>query len=123
MSLELLEALEEARAFEATHRFEHLSDFHVPFDSLTGSESTEFPLRMLAEREGKVALVGPSGAGKSSVIASVLGPLAEELDEKIVPLRIPVATLRDEAATDPTTFARHLLETVVRYSSRDPDPR
>jgi Cdc6-like AAA superfamily ATPase len=117
MSLELLEALEDARAFEATHRFEHLSDFHVPFDRLTGTESTETPLRMLAERAGKVALVGPSGAGKSSVIASVLGPVAEELDERVVPLRVPVASLGDNAATDPTAFARHLLETVVRYSS------
>jgi Cdc6-like AAA superfamily ATPase len=117
MSLQQLEALEDSRAFEATHRFEHLSDFHVPFDRLTGMESTEAPLRMLAERAGKVALVGPSGAGKSSVVASVLGPLTEELDEKVVPLRIPVASLRDDAATDPTAFARHLLETVVRYSS------
>jgi predicted ABC-type transport system involved in lysophospholipase L1 biosynthesis ATPase subunit len=117
MSLQLLEALEDSRAFEATHRFEHLRDFHVPFDRLTGTESTEAPLRMLAERVGKVALVGPSGAGKSSVVASVLGPLAEELDEQVVPLRIPVASLRDDAATDPTAFARHLLETVIRYSS------
>jgi hypothetical protein len=125
MSLEILEVLEETRAFEATHRFEHLSDFHVPFDHLTGSGTTEAPLQKLAERQGKVALVAPSGAGKSSVIASVLGPLAEDLDESIVPLRIPVATLKGEAATEPTTFSQHLLETVVRYSSEilSPDER
>lgn len=82
MSLDLLEALEDARAFEATHPFEHLSEFRVPFDELTKSEATESTLRALVERRGKVALVGPSGAGKSSVIASVLGPMAEELAEK-----------------------------------------
>jgi Cdc6-like AAA superfamily ATPase len=125
MSLVLLQALEDARAFEATHRFDDLSVYHVPFDHLTGSETTETALRMLAAREGKVALVGPSGAGKSSVIASVLGPLAEELEEKVVPLRIPVALIGDATATEPTLFTRHLLETVVRYSSEilAPDER
>lgn len=117
MSLDLLEALEDARAFEATHRFEHLSEFHVPFDELTGNNTTEGPLRTSAERRGKVALIGPSGAGKSSVIASVLGPLAEELAEEVVPLRIPVAALDAETATEPAAFAQHLLRTVIRYST------
>jgi hypothetical protein len=117
MSLELLEALDDARAFEATHRFEDLSTFHVPFDQLTGDRSTEASLKTIAERGGKVVLIGPTGAGKSSVIASVLGPLAEDLGEKIVPLRIPVAVANDETATEPGAFARHLLRTVIRYST------
>jgi len=117
MSLGLLEALEDTRAFEATHRFEHLSEFHVPFDELTRSETTESTLRALAARRGKVALVGPSGAGKSSVIASVLGPMAEELAEEVIPLRIPVAALDIETATEPMAFAQHLLRTVIRYST------
>lgn len=117
MSLALLEALEDARVFEATHRFEHLSEFHVPFDELTQSEATESVLRTLAERQGRVALVGPSGAGKSSVIASVLGPLVEELAEEVVPLRIPVAAVDAKTATEPTAFAQHLLRTVIRYST------
>jgi Cdc6-like AAA superfamily ATPase len=117
VSLQLLESLEDARAFEATHRFEHLSDFHIPFDDLTASETTESVLRLSAERQDKVALVGPSGAGKSSVIASVLGPLAEGLAEEVVPLRIPVAALDAETAKDPTAFAQHLLRTVIRYST------
>lgn len=117
MSVELLEALDDARAFEATHPFEHLSDFHVPFDQLTGSDSTEASLRKLAERQGKVALIGPSGAGKSSVIASVLGPLVEDLAEDLVPLRIPVAATDAKTATEPGAFSRHLLRTVIRYST------
>lgn len=117
MSFELLEALDDARAFEATHRFEDLGDFHVPFDLLTGTNSTEASLQRLAERRGKVALVGPSGAGKSSVIASVLGPLAEALAEEVIPLRIPVAATDPETATEPGAFSRHLLRTVIRYST------
>lgn len=117
MSLEVLEALEDARAFESTHPFNRLSDFHVPFDELTGCEATESALRGMAERQGKVALVGPSGAGKSSVIASVLGPLSEGLADEVIPLRIPVAALDSETATEPNAFAQHLLRTVVRYSS------
>jgi hypothetical protein len=117
MTLTLLEKLDEARAFEATHRFEDLGDLHVPFDSLTGTEATEARLRRLAEQGGKVALVGPSGAGKSSVVSSVLGPLVEDLAEEVVPLRIPVAATDAETATDPGAFSRHLLRTVIRYST------
>jgi hypothetical protein len=50
------------------------------------------------------------------VIASVLGPLSENLDEGLVPLRIPVATAA-ETATDPRRFAQHLVRTVIRYST------
>lgn len=117
MSLQLLETLEEARAFESTHRFEDLSYYHVPFDQLTGREETEASLLSLAEHGSRAALVGPSGAGKSSVISAVLGPLTEDLREELVPLRIPVATLPGQDAVNPTNFTRHLLETVVRYSS------
>jgi len=117
MSLEQLEALDMTRTFEATHRFEDLGMFHVPFDHLTESNSTEASLKAMAERGGKVVLAGPSGAGKSSVIASVLGPLAENLSEEIVPLRIPVAALNAETATEPRAFAQHLVRTVIRYST------
>lgn len=117
MSLEQLEALDLTRTFEATHRFEDLGSFHVPFDHLTESASTEASLKAMAERGGKVVLTGPSGAGKSSVIASVLGPLAEDLSEEVVPLRIPVAATNAATATEPRAFAQHLVRTVIRYST------
>lgn len=117
MSLALLEALDERRAFEATHRFTDLGSFHIPFDDLTGTGGTEGALKATAERGGTVALTGRSGAGKSSVIASVLGPLAEDLAVDLLPLRIPVAAEDAATATDPGAFSRHLLRTVVRYSS------
>jgi ABC-type branched-subunit amino acid transport system ATPase component len=117
VSLELLESLDDARAFEATHRFADLGTFHVPFDELTASESTEAALKATAEQGGKLALIGRSGAGKSSVIASVLGPLTEDLAEQIIPIRIPVAAEDAETATNPGAFARHLLRTVIRYAT------
>lgn len=117
MSRALLESLDESRSFEATHRFADLTLFHVPFDELTGSPNTETALKATAEQGGKLALVGRSGAGKSSVIASVLGPLVENLAPELVPLRIPVAAESAETATNPGAFARHVLRTVVRYST------
>lgn len=117
MSTTLLETLDDLRAFEPTRRFEDLGDFHVPFDRLTGSSQTEAALRGMAEHQGKVALIGPSGAGKSSVIAAVLGPLAEELPPRLVPIRIPVAAASAETVTSPGAFAQHLLQVVIRYSS------
>lgn len=122
MSLETLEALDDARAFEATHRFEDLSIFHVPFDRLTDDRNTESALKKVAEGGGKVALVGPSGSGKSSVIASVLGPLVEDLAEELVPLRIPVAATDAVTATEARLFAQHLIRTVIRYSTEILDP-
>jgi energy-coupling factor transporter ATP-binding protein EcfA2 len=117
MSRTSLEHLDESRAFEATHRFADLTLFHVPFDELTGSSSTEASLKSAADQGGKVALIGRSGAGKSSVIASVLGPLVEDLAPDLLPLRIPVAAESAETATNPGAFARHVLRTVVRYST------
>ena len=125
MSLELLLELDERRAFEATHRYEDLEFFHVRFDNLTGSEGTEHALRQMATRNGRVALIGPSGSGKSSVIASVLGPLVEDLPDDLVPIRIPVAAADAETVTEPRLFAQHIVRMVARYSTEilTPDER
>jgi hypothetical protein len=112
-----LKALDSDRVFESTRRFEDLAEFHVPFDALTDSDATEATLRGLAESQGKVALVGPSGAGKSSVISAVLGPLAEGLADRLVPIRIPVAATDATTIEEPAAFAQHLLRTVIRYAS------
>jgi hypothetical protein len=117
MSLEQLVALDERRAFEATHRFEDLDLLHVPFDDLTGGSGTEAVLTRMAGRAGRIAVVGGSGSGKSSVMASVLGPLAEELPESVVPLRIPVAGEPDETVTQPHAFAAHLITVITRWAS------
>ena len=117
MSYEQLLDLDARRAFEATHRFEDLALFHVPFDELTGTPATEAVLTRMAGREGRVAIVGGSGSGKSSIIASVLGPFADELPEEVVPLRIPVAGEPDETVTQPKAFVRHLIATITRWAS------
>ncbi|MDQ3751751.1 MAG: hypothetical protein M3333_02525, partial [Actinomycetota bacterium] len=90
---------------------------HVPFDELTGAPATEAVLTRMAGREGRVAIVGGSGSGKSSIIASVLGPFADELPEEVVPLRIPVAGEPDETVTQPKAFVRHLIATITRWAS------
>lgn len=117
MSRELLNHLYDERAFEATRRFADLELFHVRFDELTGTEETEGRLARLAERQGKIGILGPTGSGKSSAIASVLGPFAAVLPERVIPLRIPVAASPPEEVTEPSAFARHVGRTVLRYAT------
>jgi hypothetical protein len=119
MTREALRAVEASRAFEATRRFEELSLYHVPFDQLNGDQHTEATLTRLVAGEGRTAVVGPSGSGKSSLISSVLGPLATELPERMVPLRVPVATENDQTVTDPGAMAGHLVRYVTRWASRE----
>lgn len=91
----------------------------MPFDELTGRSDTEAVLAQMAQADGRVALVGPSGSGKSSVMSSVLGPLVEDLPERILPVRIPVAAVGEETATEFRAFAQHVVRTVIRYASPD----
>jgi Cdc6-like AAA superfamily ATPase len=115
---QLLE-VEASRALEATRRFEDLAFYHVPFDELNGDQHTESTLTRLVANGDRVVVVGASGSGKSSVISSVLGPLATELPNRIVPLRVPVAAESDETVTEPGALARHLVRYVTRWASRD----
>lgn len=111
-------ALEASRAFDATRRFEDLIFYHVDFDALNADEQTESTLGRLVASQGRIAVVGPSGSGKSSVIASVLGPLATDLPESVLPLRIPVGA-DEEIAKDPGPFARHIVGHVTRWASKE----
>jgi hypothetical protein len=113
---QLLE-VEASRAFEATKRFDELTYFHVPFDELNGDDRTEAALTRLAGYGDRVAVVGASGSGKSSLIASVFGPLSEDLPAHIVPLRVPVAAEDEETVTQPGLMARHLVRYVTRWAS------
>jgi energy-coupling factor transporter ATP-binding protein EcfA2 len=117
VTLERLAVLDARRAFEATHRYEDLDLFHVPFDRLTGRDRTESHLSQMAANGGRVALIGPTGSGKSSVMVSVLGPLVEDLPDRLAPLRIPVAATEATTVTEPRAFAQHLVHTVIRYAS------
>lgn len=76
MSLSRLLELDALRAFEATHRFEDLDLYHVPFDELTGRPDTEAVLARMAARAGRIAVLGASGSGKSSVMARYSAPSA-----------------------------------------------
>jgi hypothetical protein len=60
-------------------------------------------------------VVGSVGSGKSSVIAHVLGPLAEDLDDRLVPVRILVGAGGEEIARDVKTFAQQVITTVTGY--------
>jgi hypothetical protein len=119
MSHKQLLEVEISRALEATRRFEDLAFYHVPFDELNGDKHTESSFTRFVANGERVVIVGASGSGKSSVISSVLGPLATELPEQIVPLRVPVAAESDKTVTEPGALARHLVRYVTRWASRD----
>lgn len=117
MSYDQILALDDARAFEATHRFEDLALFHVEFDRFTPAEGTEAILRRMASSRGRVAVIGPSGSGKSSLMTHVLGPFAEGLPEGLIPLRIPVGGEADETVSERVPFVRHVIGTLLYLAS------
>jgi ABC-type dipeptide/oligopeptide/nickel transport system ATPase component len=117
LSREQLLLVESSRALEATKRFDQLTYYHVPFDQLNGDERTEATLTRLVGNGDRVAVVGASGCGKSSLLASVLGPLAENLPGRIVPMRVPIAAEADATVTDPGSMARHLVRYITRWAS------
>ena len=117
MSNDQIVALDDARAFEATHRFEDLAVFHVEFDQFTPRRGAEAVLRRMASTGGRVAVIGPSGSGKSSLMTHVLGPFAEGLPEGLIPLRIPVGGEADETVSERIPFVRHVVGTLLHLAS------
>lgn len=119
MTREALRLVDGSRVFEATRPFEELSLHHVPFDDLNSDSETEAVLTRIVASHGRAAIIGPSGSGKSSLISAILGPMALDLPENMVPLRVPVATESDETETDPGAMARHLVRYITRWASSE----
>lgn len=114
MALEDLARLVDDKAFTSVRRFEDLSLYHVDFDSLAGREDTETALQRAASARRSAAVVGVVGSGKSSVMASVLGPLAEDLDDRLVPIRVLVGSSGDDVARDVKRLAQEVITMVTR---------
>ena len=111
MSLSL-RLLADRYAFESSPTRHDLGALHVPFDELTRNGQTEARLDAAVRRREPVALIGASGSGKSSVIAHVLGPLAEG----VAPLFVPLAAMPSETIDTPSHLADHLLATITRLA-------
>ena len=107
-----LRLLADRYAFESSPTRHDLGALHVPFDELTRAGQTEARVDAAVRRGEPVALTGASGSGKSSVIAHVLGPLAEG----VAPLFVPLAAMPSEAIDTPSHLADHLLATVTRLA-------
>jgi hypothetical protein len=115
MAFDDLERLDAEKAFTSMRRFEDLPLYHVPFDELAGNDGTEAALRRAVDARRGVTVVGRAGSGKSSVIAHVLGPLAEDLGEQLVPVRVLVGTGDEVLARDVKRFAQQVITTVTGY--------
>ena len=108
-----LRLLADRYAVESSPTRHDLGALHVPFDELTQTVQTEARLDTSVRRGEPVALTGASGSGKSSVIAHVLGPLADG----VAPLFVPLAAMPSETIDTPSHLADHLLATITRLAA------
>lgn len=113
MSRDVLVELQRVHAFDPHPLRVDLDAYHVPFDALTGTKTTEAELGRAVRVPERAAVVGPIGGGKSSVIAYALGPL----EEGLAPIRIPVEAERDEVIASPAEFAAHIVRTVANHAA------
>lgn len=110
MSRELLATLSECNAFLPTAKRVELAADHVPFDRLTGRETTEARLERAVAEEGCIAVVGATGTGKSSVIAHT----SEELGRRgFAVMRIGVLAAERGDIMEAAQFAHHAVREVL----------
>jgi hypothetical protein len=107
----------ERGAFGSRH-YEALEAVHVRWDELVGGARVEGEVERLSWNGGRFAVVGPSGTGKSSVLAAVLGQLAPDVPEGLVPLRIPMSVV-ERGVIQPGDFARHIVRHVIDWAAPD----
>ena len=106
----LLVHLRSVNAFDHQPTFGRLRDYHVPFETLVGGQSIETRLEEAVSRGGRVALIGASGCGKSSVISYILDDETKSLASFV----IPVASVRPELMSEPTTVADRMISLISR---------
>jgi len=103
--------LQAAHAFDPVPLRAGVHGYHVPFDTLTGTESTETELTRAVLGMERIAVAGRSGVGKTSMIQYCL----DAISDRIAAIRVPVEAETDETVTEPHAFAEHLIRTVVRH--------
>lgn len=106
------------RAALGNRHYEALEALHVPWDTLVGGSRVEGEIGRLSRTGGRLAVVGPSGTGKSSVLAAVLGQLAPDVPEGIVPIRVPMSVV-ERGVVASGDFARHIVRQVIDWAAPD----
>jgi hypothetical protein len=112
VTIQLLQALQRAHAFDSTPPEQKLPALHVPFDNLMGRRRYEETLATAVRRGERVALIGASGSGKTSITEHVLG---STFVQDVAPIRIRVDMMAPTVSTNPAAFATHLVHTVRKY--------
>lgn len=116
MSADLLRHLADRYTFDAAPPFADLGAYHVPFDELIGGSAVERRLLDAAVRGERVALVGAGGSGKSSIVAHVLGPIAE----RVAPIVVPVRGISPDGGVSPSRVADEVLALLRTYADEVP---
>ena len=119
MTVELLRALQNERAFDPTVRFEELGALHMPFDEMHQTQDVEDRVRDAIRRAERVALIGTTGSGKSSTAAYVADPL----DTAIVAFRIGVTVEDTALLAHPGKFAQYVVRRIAREATEIPEPQ
>ncbi len=109
MSIELLNRLQEAHAFDHAPLRRDLGVYHVPFYELIPGENPETILAGVARRGERAAVVGQSGSGKSSLIEHVLGPLTSG----IAPIAVPIFAEPYKVVTNVQAVAGLIIQTLA----------
>lgn len=113
MSQRVIQQLFDAHVFDSMLLDIDMRDYHVPFDDLTGSATTESSLRQAVGKYERVALTGHSGCGKTSVARYSLDPPPD----LIAPIWVPVAYKNDGVTREPKLFAQYLVEVILDSAS------
>lgn len=122
MSRDVLGALVETRAFNATPPRDDLGELHVPFESMVSECHAESRLEGSVRRGDRVALIGASGWGKSSLVSHILGPTAVG----VAPILVPVHALeagagRASSVADALIAQLRLQAAAATGSTEGPD--
>jgi hypothetical protein len=114
----LLAQLDAAEALRGRHRFDDLAPLHVPFDTMLERSPYRMEAALLraAQEEQAVAVVGHAGMGKSSSLAGTFRVSGDADGGVVIPIRIPVSILDDEAVQSWRAFGSHLVQVATRGS-------
>lgn len=108
MSRQLVQKMWEQHVFDSVLLEEDMSEYHVPFDRITGKAQTEARLRDAVAKFERVSLTGVPGCGKTSVARYSLEPAPA----RIAPIWVPVAYKDEDVMTSPKAFAQYLVDVI-----------
>lgn len=108
MTIDVLEQLRAAHAFDPAPRRHDLAAYHVPSLQLGVERDLEARLDRGVRNSNRVVVVGPSGCGKTSLIEYVFAPDIEG----VAPIPVRLSPEPDEVVTSAQLVAEHVIHSI-----------